>query len=117
VIKQVNIPLAQAITNPALGGSIQDMGGIEWLQLMLPNFITLALIMGIVLFVFIMFIGAIQWITSGGDKAGIEGARGKISNAVVGIVLLLATFAIISMIELFFGVDILSLDFGDLMIE
>jgi len=116
-MKQANTQLAEAITNPALGGSIQDMGGVEWLQLMLPNFITLALIVGIVLFVFIMFVGAIQWITSGGDKTAVEGARGKISNAVVGIVLLLATFAIISIIELFFGVDILSLDFDDLMIK
>lgn len=116
-MKQTSTLLSQAITNPALGESIQDMGGVEWLQLMLPNFITLALIVGIVLFVFIMFIGAIQWITSGGDKTGIEAARGKISNAVVGIVLLLATFAIISMVELFFGVNILSLDFGDLIIK
>ncbi len=72
--------------------------------------IGLGFVIGILIFFFVMIAGAIQWITSGGDKAAIEGARGKIVNAIVGIVILFALFAIIGVIENFFGLDILSLD-------
>ena len=116
MIKTAN-KLAEEIYNPALGGNIQNLTGVKYLQKMIPNFITLALVVGIILFLFMMLIGGIQWITSGGDKAGIEGARGKITNAVVGVIILLAVFAILALIEGFFGVDILSLDIGVLKIE
>ena len=62
-------------------------------------------------------IGGIQWMTAGGDKAAIEQARGKVTNALVGLVILFSTFAIILAIETFFGVDILTIDIGVLKIE
>lgn len=79
--------------------------------------IGLAFVIGSLIFFFVMVIGAIQWISSGGDKAAIEGARGKISNAIIGFVILLAVFAVLGVIEDFFGFNILTLDIGPLMIE
>jgi len=61
--------------------------------------------------------GAIQWISSGGDKQALESARNKISNALVGIVILFAVFAIINLIETFFGINIMTLDMGALVIQ
>ena len=61
--------------------------------------------------------GAISWILSGGDKAGLESAKGRITNAIVGFVLLIGTFAIVKLIETFFGIDILSIDIGPLVIQ
>ena len=63
-----------------------------------------------------MLIGGIQWISSGGDEQGLEAARGKISNALIGMVILFATFAIISLIQTFFGIQILTIDIGPLVI-
>ena len=79
--------------------------------------IGLALVIGALIFLFILIIGAIQWMTSGGDKASLEGAKGKISNAFIGLVILFATFAIMLLIENFFGIKILSLDIGPLVIQ
>ena len=74
-------------------------------------------VIGTVIFVFTFITGAIQWITSGGDKTALEGARGRISNALIGLVILFASYAIIKLIEAFFGVNILELDIGALKIE
>jgi len=61
--------------------------------------------------------GAIGWIVSGGEKSAIEGARGRITNAIVGIIILLSTFALLKIIESFFGINILTIDIGPLIIR
>lgn len=111
--------LAQdSITNPVLGPSLQSKTGVEFFQDLLPRMIGLAFLVGVLVFFFILIIGAIQWITSGGgDKAAVEAARGKITNAIVGVVLLLSLFALLKVIEDFFGINILALDIGPIIIQ
>lgn len=98
------------ITNPALNTNIRDIGGTEFLNKFIPNLITLSFVIGAIIFVAIIIIGAIQWILSGGDKAGIESARGKITNAIIGLIILLSLFAIIYVVENFFGIKIMNLE-------
>ena len=110
--------LAQkTITNPALGPSLQNKTGVQFFQDLVPRMVGLAFLVGVLIFFFIMIMGAIQWISSGGDKAAIEGARGKITNAIVGVVILLSLFALLKIIEDFFGINILALDIGPLIIQ
>ena len=109
--------LAQEIRNPALGPALQGKSGLGFFQTFIPNLVGLALVIGVLVFFFIMLMGAIQWIASGGDKAAVEAARGKITNAIVGVVILLALFALLKIIEDFFGINILTLDIGPLVIE
>lgn len=108
---------AESITNPALGPSLQSMSGVGFFQDLLPRMVGLAFLVGVLVFFFIMILGAIQWITSGGDKTGLESARGKITNAIVGVVILFSLFALLKIIEDFFGINILALDIGPLMIQ
>ena len=109
--------LAAGITNPALRGSLQGQTGISFFQKVVPNAIGLAFLIGSLIFFFVMIAGAIGWISSGGDKAGLESARSRISNAVVGLGVLLSLFALLKIIETFFGVNILTLDIGPLQIQ
>ena len=104
-----------AITNPILG---QPGGqtGEGFFQKFIPAAIGLAFVVGVLVFLFVLVTGAIQWISSGGDKQALESARGKISNALIGLVILFATFAVIQLIETFFGINILTLDIGPLKI-
>ena len=51
--------------------------------------------------------GGIQWITSGGDKAAYEAARGRITAALVGLAIVAAAWALMQLIGFFFGVNIL----------
>lgn len=105
------------IKNPVLGPRLQGRTGLQFFQTFIPNLVTLALIIGTVIFLFILIIGAIQWISSGGDKNALEGARSKITNALIGIIILFAVFALLKVIENFFGIKILTLDIGPLIIK
>ncbi len=109
------------VTNPALGPTLQSYlagsGGILFVQTLIPSLIGLAFVAGVVIFFFMLLIGAIQWITSGGDKGNLEAARGRLSNALIGIVVLFSVFAIIKLIEGFFKISILTLDIGPLIIK
>ncbi len=70
--------------------------------------IQLILIAAAVLFFFLLVLGGIRWITSGGDKGKTEGARAQITAALVGLVIVFAAWAIVTLVETFFGVTILS---------
>lgn len=64
-------------------------------------------IAGLAFFVYLI-IGGLQWITSGGDKAGTEAARNRITAAFIGLVIVVAAFAITLIVERVFGIRILS---------
>lgn len=121
MLNQNYLAQAETITNPLLSpflkGILKAEGGIGLLRILLPNFIGLAFIIGSIIFLFIIIVGAIQWISSGGDKNAIESARSKITNAVVGIFILFSVYGIIFLVENFFGISILTLDIYSLVIQ
>jgi hypothetical protein len=59
-------------------------------------------------FLFQFFIGAFTWLTSGGDKVALENARKKITNAIIGLVIVVAAIFLIDLIGNIIGLDILS---------
>lgn len=109
------------ITNPTLGNTIQNVvangNPTTFLSKIISNLVTLGFIVGSLIFFAVLMTGAIQWISSGGDKQALETAKGKITHALIGLVILFAAFAIIKLIEHFFGISILSLDMGKLIIQ
>jgi hypothetical protein len=72
--------------------------------------IVLAMIIAAIVFFFMLIIGGIKWITSGGDKAQAESARNQITAALIGLVIVFAAWAIASLINYFFGIDIFNLN-------
>ena len=100
------------ITNPILPSpSVGASGnaGVTFLQKAIPAAITWGFIIGVIVFFFTLIMGGIQWISSGGDKQAVEAARGKVTNALVGLVILFAVFAILQLFNRFFGIHILQL--------
>jgi hypothetical protein len=67
------------------------------------NFI---LIVAAIAFFFMLVLGGIKWITSGGDKGKTESARSQITAGLIGLVIVFAAWAILSLVENFFGVDL-----------
>jgi len=98
-------------------GNIGGGDAIYFLQNLLPKVVTIMLIVGAIFFFFNLLMGAIQWISSGGDKEAVSKARGRITSALVGLVILFAVFAIIELVENFFDIHILTLDIGSLLIR
>lgn len=111
------------ITNPVFKGSVFDAmistddGGYIFFGTLIPNVIGLLFVFGAIAFFFMFLWGAISWILSGGDKAHVEASKNRITSALIGFVLMVCVFAIVNLIEVFFGIDILSIDIGPLVIQ
>jgi hypothetical protein len=67
---------------------------------------TLMIIAALLAF-FWLILGGIQWITAGGDKAGMEAARNKITHAIVGLIIVGAAWAIMLLVQNFLGISII----------
>jgi len=50
-----------------------------------------------------LILGGIEWITSGGDKNKTESARNKITAAIIGLIILAASYAILLIVLNFLG--------------
>ncbi|OGY19051.1 MAG: hypothetical protein A2900_00895 [Candidatus Chisholmbacteria bacterium RIFCSPLOWO2_01_FULL_50_28] len=64
-----------------------------------------ALLFAGIFFLLYFIWGAFRWLTSGGDKAQVENARSKITNAAIGLVLIAATWAIYLLVLYFLGLQ------------
>ena len=74
----------------------------------LSGAIQLALIVAALVFFFLLIIGGIRWMTAGGDKEKAGAARSQLTSALVGLAIVFAAWAIIRLIEVLFGVSIIS---------
>ncbi len=110
VLALCNEPECNTLTNPVLPQGLASLSGGEFLQRFLVLAITVLFLAGIIIFFFTLLIGAIKWISSGGDKAQLESAQKTITHSLLGLAILLSVFAIIQLVEhLFGGVSILRL--------
>ena len=50
-------------------------------------------------------IGGFNWITSGGDKAKLQSARDRLTNAFIGLIIVVAAWSILALAGAFFGID------------
>lgn len=70
--------------------------------------INVIIIVAGIIFFFMLLIGGIQWLTSGGDKGGTEAARGRITAALIGLIIVFAAWAIVKLLESVFGLNIIT---------
>jgi hypothetical protein len=98
--------IAQRINNPALGPSYAGLNGIAFFGKLFPTAIAALLVIGTVVFVFMLLTGGISYITAGGDKGKVEEARQRLTNALIGLLILFSFFAILNIVECFFGIGL-----------
>ncbi len=82
--------------------------GIDNIVTVIRNVIRFILLIAFVLAFIFLIIGGIRWITAGGDEKGVERARGMITAALIGLVIVLVSYALIVLVQTFFGVNIIS---------
>lgn len=107
-----------AITNPAIDPSMgNNPSGAESGDIFLTYFVGIwrtIINVGALLLLLYMIWGGIDWITAGGDSGKVGNARNKITQAVIGMIILAFSFVLIGFIgKLFFGnqFDLLDLTF------
>ncbi|MBU0578513.1 hypothetical protein KKE34_01205 [Patescibacteria group bacterium] len=79
------------------GGFFTDLGAL------IQGALNFVMVIGALLVFLYLIMGGIEWITSGGDKTKTETARNKITAAVVGLIVLAASYAILLIILNFLG--------------
>lgn len=96
--------LIAQVRNPILQSGL----GSDWgyFNITLPKLINIGYLIGVLVFVFIFIIGAFQWITAGGDKGKLAEARGRITHALVGLLVLLLIFVITKLVNYLLGLNI-----------
>ena len=87
----------QTLGNLTAGGIISDA-------------VSLVLIVLALVFFFILVLGGLKWVTSGGDEKKVGEARAQITNALIGLAIVFAAWAIMKLIGTVFGIDILKLN-------
>jgi hypothetical protein len=105
------------VRNPLLSSEVQAKSPTQFFGSLLTTSIGFIFVVACIIFVFMFLWGAVQWIASGGDKGNVESAKGRITSALIGLVVLFSTFAIASLIEAFTQVNILTIDIGPLKIQ
>lgn len=102
-MKLADAPTFQSITGPS---PIKDVQGIENL---ISTGVGLLTIVGGIIFLIWFMIGAINWISSGGKPDKLEAARNHMTNAITGLIILIAAFALTGIIGLLFGINFFNL--------
>lgn len=67
------------------------------------------IIVGGLAFILFFLWGGLQWIMAGGDKSKIEEARGKITQGLIGLAILAASFVIVKFVQTAVGLDLLNI--------
>jgi len=73
---------------------------------LVSNIVSVALTLSAIAFFLILVMGGVQWIVSGGDKGKVESAQKTITNALIGLTIVAASYAIFSLVLFFFGIDL-----------
>lgn len=92
------------------GVNIEPVAGMPsggLLSTTLPALITYLFIGASLLALAFLIFGGIRWITSGGDKHGIENARKTIIFAVIGLAVVFSAYLIVNIVGRLFGVNLI----------
>lgn len=61
--------------------------------------------------------GGIEWMTSGGEKTSVAAAKARLTAAFIGLMIILAAWAIVKLLEYLFNIEILEFTFPKLYKE
>jgi len=90
-----SINLGTAAT--AGGGFFSDANSL------VQKLLSIIMVIGIILVFAYLVLGGIEYITSGGEKGKTESARNKITSAVIGLIILASSYAILTIVLKFIG--------------
>ena len=105
------------IVNPIIPDELVSRNPVELVQSVILTLINVFYVVGVVTFFFMLVIGGIQWLSSGGDKGALANAQARIQHAIIGLVVLMAAYAIVTLVEAVFGINILLIDIGTLTLS
>ena len=88
------------------GGFIKDIEA----GVLITSLISFFIIISFITAFFFLLQGALGWITSGGDEGKVEAARNRITQAIFGLVIVVAVWALFGLVQDFLGIQIFGND-------
>lgn len=79
--------------------------GLTNISRLISSIIGFMTISAFIWFIFQFLIGGFNWITSGGDKAKLQSARDRITHSIIGLIIVVISVAVLSLVGQFFGID------------
>ncbi|OQA82525.1 MAG: hypothetical protein BWY29_00814 [Microgenomates group bacterium ADurb.Bin238] len=71
---------------------------------LVSTLVTTAIVVGALATLIYLIMGGINWIISAGDTQKVESAQKHITNALIGLVILVAAYAIFTVVKTFLGI-------------
>jgi hypothetical protein len=119
-MKKLTVGLASAVTALSLAvGEVRaqtydilpdpdeiQAGGNLTMAGLIASLINGAILLSALAVLLYLILGGFQWLTSGGDKGKTESARNKITSALIGLLIVIASWAIFNLILQFFGINL-----------
>jgi TRAP-type C4-dicarboxylate transport system permease small subunit len=99
------------ITNNALSPLVSGKTPGQGLAFYIAQLWKTIVVVGSLAFLLYLVWGGIEWLTSAGDKTKVESAQSKITSAVIGLAILVVSYAIILFIQAVFKINILKPEF------
>jgi hypothetical protein len=87
------------------GGEVSGIGQIENIISMVLGFLTV--VAGLAFLIYFI-IGGLNWVTAGGDEKKVETAKNYMTNGAIGLIVIVAGYAIAWIVGNVLGIDILN---------
>lgn len=112
--------MSQLAQRANFGGGVEPIGNqygqnvtdsataaVTDLETLISNGIGFLTIIAGLFFIFFFFLGALKWVTAGGDSGKVGKARDEMVQGVMGLVVIVAAYGIIGLIGRIIGLDLL----------
>lgn len=83
-----------------------DVATLKYLETIFANVISIALAFAAIVLFVMFLVGGFKYLTSGGDPKALEAAKGTLTHAIAGLVVLVLAFLILQLIKTITGVDV-----------
>jgi hypothetical protein len=85
-----------------------NCSALSTLELTISRIIGVITMISALFFIVYFFLAAFQWITAGGDSGAINKARDKMTQGVIGLIIIIASYSVIGLVGTVIGLDILN---------
>ncbi len=76
---------------------------------LLSNIIGFITLLGGLFFIVYLFLAAFDWLSAGGDSGKVEKARNRMTQGVLGLIVMVMAYSIIGIISHIIGLDLINL--------
>jgi len=108
LIAQAKLGSIQPVTDARTPENLDNATVLSTLETWMSDILGMITVLATLFFIVYAFLAAFDWITAGGDKGKIDKAKDRLVWSTLGLILMIASYAIIGLIGGIIGLDILN---------